>query len=62
MTYSTPTIKCSVCHEYIFGKPPNTKKKVVCAQCRRHTNARVKFNRAGRTPKFKVIAPAWGNP
>ena len=38
-----PTVFCSVCREAVFGKPSNTKKPVVCWQCRFAKNAGRKF-------------------
>lgn len=38
-----PTVKCAVCGEFVFGKPKNTKKEVVCQQCRFAKNAHRKF-------------------
>lgn len=38
-----PTLRCKVCFEYIFGKPKNTKKEVICYQCRYQKNAKRKF-------------------
>lgn len=38
-----PTIFCSICKEAVFNKPKNTKKPVICTQCRHTMNAKRKF-------------------
>lgn len=40
---NNPTIFCSVCKEAVFKKPKNTKKAVVCQQCRIEKNKARKY-------------------
>ena len=40
-----PTIRCSVCQEFIFGLPANFKKVPTCQQCRFAQNSTRKFRR-----------------